>query len=39
MTYKVSNCCCAPSLGELDTDNTGRCSECFEGAVFYDEQL
>ncbi len=37
--YKMSNCCWAPSLGPVDSDNTGRCSNCFEGALFQDEEL
>lgn len=39
ITYKMSNCCWAPSLGPVDVDDTGRCSNCFEGALFQDEEL
>lgn len=32
--WLVSQCCSAPPLGELDLDNTGRCSQCREMALF-----
>ena len=33
----ISNCCGARPLGEVDRFNTGRCSKCKEGAVFFSE--
>lgn len=31
---KLSNCCGAKPLGELDAKGAGRCSKCKEGAMF-----
>ena len=33
---KLSNCCYAPPIYELD-DNLGHCSECNRGAVFEEQ--
>jgi hypothetical protein len=33
----VSNCCGARPDGEVDKFNTGRCSKCKDGAVFFPE--
>ena len=35
---KISNCCDAPPTTEYDADNLGHCSECGEGAVFYNRE-
>jgi hypothetical protein len=35
---RLSNCCGARPIGEMDVNYVGRCSRCREGAIFLTEE-